>query len=450
VIFFIMRPSSINKCSMLAASIAVRIRKPIIGFLTLIYLGLFPISTPAAEILITNATLLDGTGSSPLKGAFVVIEDNRIKSIGIGEPGSATGTTIDAHGMTVMPGLVQAHAHTLVRGRSGGSPVGQPENANEMAQFAETHFPNLMQQYLETGFTTVFSIGDYWPFIIELRDQVRAGDILGPRLFVAGPVFTALGGHPAVTVTQGNVWAAENLTEQLSPGDTGMARQAVRKIVESDVDAIKIVYDNGVPFFFNPFGVFDRYERLDDEIMLAIIEEAHRNNIPVVAHALFQSGPVSVVEAGVDVLVHPIIKIDSKNLSTVKKHNVPVTTTLAAVTRRGTARQEMARLSISETFAAGIPLIFGVDQPGFSPQENLLMESKLLADIIGNEATIQTMTGNAALHPVLPDDIGVIAPGKLADLIIVDGDPLEDIEALANVILVIKGGELVIDNRISD
>ena len=137
----------------------------------------------AQALIVTNGRVIDGTGTVIDRG-FVVVEDGRIDSVGSGIP-SAQGTAmLDAEGLTVMPGMIDTHVHVFV-----GSQV--PESEAAIGRWIEAELPRALHGYLAAGLTTVVSTGDFLQASLATRDRLASGELDGPRLLVAGPLFTA-------------------------------------------------------------------------------------------------------------------------------------------------------------------------------------------------------------------------------------------------------------------
>ena len=418
----------------------------------------------SADLVIRNARLIDGTGAAPVENATIVVTGDRIVSVD-GSGASASATVIDAEDKTVMPGLAELHVHSTVefwtQGGSGGYP--SPDVAitsdADMAEFRAERLADRLLSFLDAGVTTIMDPGGFMPFVVEIRDQVAAGELLGPRMVVSGRLFTAPRGHPAATVCNGNEWCIEHLT--CNTNDPETARQCARDIVAGGVDGLKLVYDGG-------FGA----ERMTQEVLQAVVDEGHKLGVPVVAHAFSVADVAAVVKAGVDGLVHAATDRGGRLLTASGEHlpellsqrNISMTTTVrfADPGPESTAQLDVARRSRNierdigpslQAFAtAGVPLLFGTDFEGIGtpadPRPLIEAEMRvLLASGFSRMEVIEMMTGQAAKHPFTPDDVGTAVPGKLADLIILDGDPLADLTAATRPTVVIKGGEIVIDKR---
>ena len=406
----------------------------------------------ADSLVIANARLIDGTAKAPIAGVSIVIESNRIKSIS-GELTTAQHyRVIDASGKTVLPGLVDAHTHALLDERESGV-FWLPSSDEEMDRFMQETVPDRMRSYLESGITSIISTGDYSRHVVDLRNRIRDGQIAGPRLFVTGRLFTAPGGHPVTTVCGGEKWCRDNLAAEVE--DEQSARQWVRRLAAQGVDGIKLVYDSD---WLPP--------RMDKPVMAAVVDEAHNNHLPVIAHSSSVADTLDLVHAGVDALAHLPESSDESEIrrlaGELAKRHIPVSTTLSIIAQYVETETEFSadsdagemlqwRMNTAKVLAEeGVALNLGTDTlaPLAEPGASVLSEARILVQAgLSPAHIIRAATGQAARHPMMPDDIGTIEVGKLADILIVAGDPLKDIEALSNVELVIKDGKIVFDRR---
>ena len=415
----------------------------------------------AADLVVTNARLLDGTGAAPVNGVSLVVDNGRIASIAEGPVDVAGALVVDAKGKTVMPGLSELHVHSIleflmdapIEGNFGDG--AQPDefypDADSMFQsdadieaFIQERLPRRMRRFLEAGITTIVDPGDFWPWIVQVRDRERSGELLAPRMFVVGKLFTAPQGHPGVTVCHSRPWCVRHLV--VNTNDPQAVRQAVREMVESGVDGIKIIADR------NP------EPRIERRVVYAIVNEAHRAGVPVVGHTFTIDDSEELIDAGIDAFVHGLLmENDSFRTATGKllpdymvQHDVPMTTTYRFYDEE--TIRSVVKPSIRALLDAGVTLLFGTDFEGMGldpdPRENLLVEMNTLQMAgLSKAEIIKIMTGNAARHPMTPADIGTLEAGKLADILVLSGDPLTDITALTYPEVVIKGGRIVVDKR---
>ena len=429
-------------------------------------------STVVYDMAIVNARLIDGTGAEPLIGATVAINGDRVEKITT-ESVSAIAT-LDAEGKTVLPGLTDAHVHSSLRFlipdevmANGMDGYPDPQYAitsdEDMQDFIDNDLRPRMMKFLESGLTTIVDPGAYFPYIVQIRDMERSGDLIGPRMFVSGRLFTAPGGHPASTVCNSHPWCVEHITVSTNNPEEG--REGVRLLVNGDVDGLKLVYDNG-----EDWGLDGGFPRLPLDVLKAVVDEGHKMGVKVTAHTSGVQATIDAVLAGVDGLVHFVppnqdgsYTADGEDLiQLLVRHDIPVVTTIGFfdvsqapedqrefMTQMATAVGTAAKAQ----FDAGVKLIFGTDYEGIGMDpdprsEKLLPETQVFRLGGFSEAEIlQMLTANAALHPLTDEDIGTLEPGKFADLLIVNGDPLEDVTTAYSPVVVMKGGQVVVDKR---
>ena len=393
--------------------------------------------SPKPDILITNARIVTGAGTT-VDSASMVITGGRIASISPGQPSVDALVEIDAAGMTVMPGLTDTHVHMLGSSRA--------DSAAALDRWMEENLATLLRAYLASGFTTIMVLGDYIPAILEVRQRVEDGELVGPRLLATGPGFTAPDDWPLPIKGYSSWSRAQGMFEVADPGT---ARTNVRQLANADVDALKVVIDRTMV----PEAL------LSNDVLAAIIDEAHAAGVPVVVHAETVEDMLNAVNHGADRLVHTPHTgsiADASGARILRDAGVPISTTVSfssvewyqSIGRERTADQAAQHAQILENIRhlwdEGVTVAFGTDSP---PGLDYMTEVRALSTVLSPEEIISALTSNAAAFLELSDDIGTLEAGKIADLLIVDGDPLSDISDLANVEIVIKGGDVVVDNR---
>ncbi len=393
-----------------------------------------------SDVLITNARLIDGTGGVK-EGAMIAISGDRIVGIfSEGEPREGD-LTIDAGGRTVMPGLIDSHVHVIV-----DRTVVDQETLDE---YIENSAKRNLADFLAHGVTTIKSAGDPEDAILELRQLIEEGKVEGPRLLVVGPVLSAPGGHPSVTLFADNSWVRERLVAEMARVED--VKETIDRLAGKGVDGVKIVYqgsDDGSQTYL--YGDRISIRRLPREIMEAIIEESHRHGLRVTAHTFEEEGVIPVVEAGVDSLEHgvvvksPVSETVVEMLREAGVFYIPTLQVFRAAEARGRAMANLKQLS-----EAGVKIVLGTDTVGSTPAgANTISEAERMVEAGMSPAqVIQAATRTAAEHLGIGDDLGTLETGKLADLIIVEGDPLENISVLRTPWVVMKDGRVVVDNR---
>src|SRR5262245_6336752 len=407
--------------------------------------------------VITGATLIDGQGSAPLKDAAIVIEGSRIKQVGATDkieiPKNAT--VIDARGKFVTPGLADMHNH-LRDGTFSRRPQALG-NARRLLAF---------------GVTTVFFPNANLQLLATLKKEAAPDNSAYPHIFGAGPMVTVKGGSLS--------------GEARSPNTAEEARAVVKEMKAANVEAIKLGYDDNTWAMKKPMPL------LKEEVVSAIMAEAHQQGLKVFVHAPILEQAKVVLRAGADGLMHGIIDkpVDDEFIALMKKNRACYVSTLALFEAvgdvAGWVKREAAydsRMtypsSVIEAFTskagreqfesfltnaaftkthlptlranlkmvndAGILIVAGTDTglsgvfPGVASHLELILHAEAglrTADII-KAATI-----NAARMIGREKDLGTIEEGKVADLLILDANPLDDIRNIKQIHRVIKGGTM--------
>lgn len=404
-------------------------------------------------LALIKARLLDGTGDEHQEDATIVVEGTRIREVGRGIRYPEEARVIDVKGMTVMPGLIDCHLHV------GGFVIDDPG-----WQFSRLYLIPFFWDYLrnfalrrklaiESGVTTVRSAGDNYPHILQLRDKIESGRLTGPRIIAPGPIFTAPGGHPAGTIYKGNRYIIEHATRQVS--DPEGARVEVRKLAEGRVDCIKAVYDKA-----NPLEHGHEIPHLSPEVLQAIVDEAHKHNLRVMVHTGDQGEMRDAVEAGADSIEHgvlpshaPSAEYEDDLVKMMVDKGTYYVPTLAVAWAFGSLYPEAladAEKALRRLHDRGVKIALGTDSgaPGVKIGSGVHKELELLveAGLTPMEA-IMAATKNAAENLGKGNELGTIEKGKLADMIVVSNDPLEQIDNTKGIQMVMKSGKILV-NRV--
>ena len=219
--------------------------------------------TGSADLVITNARVLTGTGEV-LDRATLVVTDGRITSVAAGPSEVQATVAVDAGGMTVMPGLIDTHRHLLSASRA--------DSEEALVQWIDDNLPSSLVDLLASGITTTISLGDYFPAILEVRRRLESGELSGPRLLAVGPGFTAPNDWP-VQLYDCSPWSRAHGVVEVTDPET--ARTEVGNLAEAGVDGIKAVLDRGIA----PDAL------LSPEVLEAIGDETQRIGLPLFVHA---------------------------------------------------------------------------------------------------------------------------------------------------------------------
>ena len=400
---------------------------------------------PAPKTVVIHAgRLLDVKTGKTMTNQTILIQGDRIASVGADTRVPAGAQVIDLPNATVLPGLIDAHTHITMNPNFGYSrlAISVPRQA-----LIGAHNANAT---LEAGFTTVRNVGAAGYADVALRDAINAGDVPGPRMLVSGPALSITGGHGDNNLLPFEYNAAG---DGVADGVDGV-RHMVRRNIKYGADLIKIMASGGVL----SKGDDPQASQYTPEEMKAIVEEAHRLGRKVAAHAHGAQAIRWASEAGVDSIEHGSY-IDDAAIAAMKKNGTYLVPTLylsdwfmANAEKIGTppdliakAKDVMpaARKNVARAFAAGVKVGFGTDAAvyphGMNAHEFAVMVKLGLTPL----AAIQSATVSGADLLGWSDKIGAIEPGKWADIIAVDGDPLADVTTLERVKFVMKGGEVV-------
>ena len=368
----------------------------------------------AQDLVITNARILDA--NTDIARGSIVIEDGRIVSVAPGAARADGKPTLDAGGRTVVPGYIDAHRHII--------------NGDAEQWFREQSVQR-MQEFLDAGFTTLMSGGGPMPGIMELKRRVDAGELKGPRIITSGRA------DPANFKTQDE------------------ARTQVRSLAAAGVEIIKASVTPA-----------------EKDMLAAIVDEARKHDLDVMVHAVTAPAMVAAVEAGAAKLVHTphdsfltneqaklVADAGIENLSTVgfavplfdvfNKDNVPTfrdgSPWPSGILGTGSNAAGEKPVNARTLWDNGVVYGFGTDT-NYLPLDGLYHELKTLNLMFSPRDVIKLMGPNTAAF-IDNDELGTIASGNIADLTIVDGDPLKLIFNLMNVAVVVQSGKIVADHR---
>jgi imidazolonepropionase-like amidohydrolase len=382
--------------------------------------------------VLRGGRVIDATGRPPIDNAVVVITGNRITSVG---PAAsvivpAGATVLDASGATVLPGLIDLHTHLSYYDTLAGA-------AGDTEAEATVRGTDKLRRYLETGVTAVRDTGSRPNVVFALKEGVRNGRLIGPRVFASGQLITATGGHGA----EGGVLVSHGEVREANGADD--FRHAVREQITAGADYIKLASN------------FTREEAA------AAIDEAHQLGIRVTAdaHTFYIRW---AVEAGIDCIEHPLPR-DEETIALMKaRHTFAVPTLVPymiifddeggyfnSISRRFSFSKADDFEMLKRLRAAGLTMGIGTDlvfdwyrrlpdpylteleqfrAAGFSPMETLMAATRNGAEILN-----------------MQDKLGTLEAGKLADVLVVNGDPLADVQNLRKIRYVLVDGRVALN-----
>lgn len=380
-----------------------------------------------------------------LENARIVVDGERIACVGDTCAVPEDARRIDASGHAVLPGLIDLHVHM-------DAPAGDALNAAvppaAMMWSYVRHRPGARRAFLTHGVTTIRSVGD--PIghrfgILRRQSQIRRHALAGPRLLTAGPTVTAPEGHPAGTIYEGNDWLISHATRQVARADTARAR--IQGLADRGVDGIKVIYEAGSPE--------EPLPRLGRTVMEAVVDEARTHNLWVAAHTssaeearhVLATGGVRTIEHGAHqdtLLAETIEQMNTQDVILVPTLAVLDARTEAADSSRAPLRTSM--YNVRRAHEAGVSIGAGTDTQGQTMHfgRSLHRELELLVEAgLSPRDALRGATSRAAraLHS---DDLGRIAPGARADVLIVSGRPWQDIRDARNVQIVLKDGRVLV------
>lgn len=396
------------------------------------------------QVVIKAGKLIDVRTGQVATNVFILIEKNRIMSLGSSAP--ADTPIIDLSNRTVLPGLIDCHAHVL----------GNPKDFSPAAclrmsspQAALWGVRNL-QVWLQKGFTALRDAGEYDQSYgqFALRDSINMGLIQGPHMFSAGSFISVTGGHGDADLLAPD----QALPRRPNLADTldGVSI-AVRRDIKYGADWIKLMATGGVMDVMSDY----RVQELSEEQMAKAVEVAHRALKRVMAHAEGSEGIKAAVRAGVDSIEHGTMLDDEGAALMVEKGTwlVPTLYTFYRTVEIGASlgldpvsmekSKEILKF-LQPAFARALKyhlkIAFGLDDdPDFLAKE---FGALVRGGMTPLEA-LQAATVNGAELLGMSQQIGAIEPGKYADIIAVNGDPLRDIAVMDQVVFVMKGGEVI-------
>jgi imidazolonepropionase-like amidohydrolase len=400
-------------------------------------------SLGAKTVVVRAGHLLDVKTGKTLSNQTIVIQGDKIVSVGSDSAAPAGAQVIDLPNATVLPGLIDAHTHITMTTNFGYSTLGIsiPREALYGARNARVT--------LDAGFTTVRNVGASGFTDVALRDAINAGDVPGPRMLVSGPALSITGGHCDENFLPFEMHAqAEGVADGVEA-----VQHKTREIIKYGADLIKICATGGVL----SHGDNPQASQFTLEEMKAIVADAHRLGRKVAAHAHGAQGIRWASEAGVDSIEHGSY-IDDAAIAEMKKNGTYLVPTLylmdwffenaekigtpAELIAKGHEVMPAARKNVARAFAAGVKVGFGTDAAvyphGLNAHEFAVMVKLGLTPL----QAIQAATVNDADLLGWSDKVGTIEAGKWADLVAVDGDPLADVTTLERVKFVMKGGEV--------
>ncbi len=383
-----------------------------------------PRSGPQAEqtgvLAIVNGTLIDGTGADPVPNAYVIVRDGRVAEMGTGQPLALPpdATVIDAKGGSILPGLGDAHVHIT----------------RQVAGMGTMLATDGLVPWVRSGITLLRDVGTApiaFPSVAQFVDSLRK-EGKAPRVAWAGPLITTVGGYPLTRAR----YAVSG--QEIASAEEG--RQLVEHLADGGAKVIKLALEHG---YYRDEG----WPILSLDEVKAITETAHQRGLLVTAHVTSLDEVRLALDGGVDNLAHtPLEPLPDDMIQEMLRKGMGMVTTASIW---APDFSDKAAANAKRYMDAGGLVALGTDfgccdqPPGI---EALLQEMEfLLRNGFTPRQLIVAATRSVALVSNLGDQVGTIQAAKIADIIVVEGDPLVNIETLRNVRTVSLGGRLVFE-----
>lgn len=399
-----------------------------------------------SPVAVRAQRLIVGDGTT-IQQPVVIVQGDRVVAVG---PASSVSIprgarVIDLPGHTLLPGLIDTHTHINSSDNDGGDMAVLRETGAHAAIYGVVN----AKKTLDAGFTTIRDAGATNYADIALRDLIARGVVPGPRIFAAGPSLGITGGHADV-----NGWSPLIQipgTGMIVDGVDGM-RKAVRQNVKYGSDQIKITATGGIL----SVGDAVNHSQYSEEELHAAVEEAARLGRKVMMHAHGAEGIVTAVRAGAASIEHGSL-IDDAGIAIMKERGAYLVPTLIILDeivrdgeRKGVPANSIAkakaieperRRRLRQAWESGVKFAFGTDATGDIHGRNA-QEFALMVEQLGATPmqAIMSATSSAATLIGAQDELGTISTGKFADLIAVEGNPLDDVRRLERVDFVMKVG----------
>ena len=398
-------------------------------------------------VAIRAGKLIDVRSGKVSSNVYIIVGKERILHIADSSPSGVK--VIDLSRYTVVPGLIDSHAHVL------GNPKDQSSTGNLRMSSAQKTIWGMrnLQVWLDHGFTALRDAceGDAAYGQFALRDSVAAGLIRGPRMVSAGGCVSLTGGHGDgdVLAPDAGLAAQPNIADSVDD-----ISRVVRRDIKYGADWIKLMATGGV---MDPISDY-RVQELSEEQMAKAVEVAHRAGKKVMAHAEGAEGIKAAVRAGVDSIEHGTV-MDEEGARLMEQHGTWLVPTLYCFQHdmetgtsqgrdpvsfaKGVAILKEQQPAFARAIAHHVKIAYGVDD---DPDVVSKEFGALVKGGLSPLDALRAATINGAELTGRNKDIGSIEPGKFADIVAVDGDPLADITIMEKVVFVMKGGEVYANN----
>jgi len=423
--------------------------KKLTGLLVIVFLHSIALAQAAPKATyILAGRLFDATTDKVRENVVITIEGDRIKSVAATQPPQGA-TVIDLSHYTVLPGLIDCHTHLGSRA----------DRYDEINRFRETPFDDAFyavvnaRKTLEAGFTTVRDVGSP-PFLaVDLRNTINEGYIPGPRIVASGPGISITGGHGDLNnfSPETRVMMFPDERNFQIADDANQLRHVVRSQVKYGVDVIKILATGGVLSKGDSPGA----PQFTFEELKAAADTAHMAGRKIAAHAHGTEGIKNAILAGIDSIEHASL-IDDEGIRLAREHGTYLVMDIynddyilneapkVGLPQENIEKEKMVgrlqRENFQKAVKEGVKMAFGTDAGVYPHGDNAKQFAYMVKFGMTPAQAIRAATSSAADLIGRSSDVGTIEPGKYADIIAVQSDPLADVKALEHVDFVMKGG----------
>ncbi|WP_423188174.1 amidohydrolase family protein [Alishewanella sp. d11] len=415
-------------------------------------MGLFsPVAAIANPIYIHAGKLITAEDKQILSAQTIIVVDDKITEVKAGYHNpNTTGQVIDLRNHTVLPGLMDMHTHFSTQ--ISATSYGEAQRLNE-ADFA-LRGAVFAEKTLMAGFTTVRELGDSHHISVALRKAIAQGYVKGPRIYAAGKSLATTGGHADPTNGLAYALLGDPGPKQGVINGADDARKAVRQRYKEGADLIKVTATGGV-LSVAKSGMNPQFTT---EELAAIVSTARDYGFKVAVHAHGKEGMERAIKAGVDSIEHGTF-MDKETMALMKKHGTYYVPTISAgkwvqdkaqiegffpdlVRPKAAAIGPLIQQTFARAYEAGVKIAFGTDAGVGAHGENWREFVYMTEAGMPAMAAIQSATIEGAKLLGVEQEFGSIRAGKVADIIAVPGDPLQDINVMGQVSFVMKGGKV--------
>jgi imidazolonepropionase-like amidohydrolase len=421
------------------------------AFLAVLSATWFTSAATAETVVVRAGKMLDVEHGQYLPDRAIRIEDGRVVSVTPWTSSSRSGDRfIDWSAYTVLPGLIDLHTHLIGDISSADVTAPLSSSAARDALMGVAH----ARATLDAGFTTVRDVGTYRAFVdVALRNAINAGQVEGPRMYVAGAYVTAPGGGGEVTGQPEGLVIPDEMRRGVARGPAEV-RQRVKELLAGGADFIKVIATGAV---FTSGTTPSKPEFSEEEIRAAV-DEAAKAGTFVAAHAHGAEGIKNAIRAGVRTVEHGSY-LDDEGIQLMLLHGTWLVADIyngdyteevgtrdgwpEEILRKNRETTEIQRQAFAKAVKAGVRIAFGTDAGIYPHGDNAKQFAYMVKYGMSPLDAIRAATTSAAASLGRSQELGSISPGKFGDMIAVAGDPLQDINQLLHVSGVVKQGQLV-------